>query len=156
MLSHCRDIDGDLGAKEKSIIDRCTSIVYRDDLLHGCVGEVPTMKAFYDTLLDQDELEAKELALALELYINGNLNIFAKTMNVNLQSRLVYYQKLCEIGAFTEVQHKMLKELMSDEKDRMWIKHNLLKMSMHNHKYHFSFSYFRLNIGCAMIKRKAL
>ena len=91
MLSLCRDIVGNLGAKEKSIIDRCTSIVYRDYLLRGCVGEAPTMKAFYDTLLAQDELEAKELALALELYINGNLNIFAKPTNVNLQSRLVCY-----------------------------------------------------------------
>ena len=53
MLSLCRDIVGNLGAKEKSIIDRCTSIVYRDYLLHGCVGEAPTMKAFYDTLLAQ-------------------------------------------------------------------------------------------------------
>ena len=68
-----------------------TSIVYRDYLLRGCVGDAPTMKAFYDTLLAQDELEAKELALALELYINGNLNIFAKPTNVNLQSRLVCY-----------------------------------------------------------------
>jgi len=91
MLSLCRDIVGNLGAKEKSIIDRCTSIVYRDYLLHGCVGEAPTMKSFNDTLLMQDELEAKELALALELYINGNLNIFAKPTNVNLQSRLVCY-----------------------------------------------------------------
>lgn len=37
---------------------------------------IPTMSEFYELLLKQPEEEAKDIALSLELFVNGYLNIF--------------------------------------------------------------------------------
>jgi len=36
---------------------------------------IPVMSDFYDILMAQPEEEAKEIALSLELFVNGSLNI---------------------------------------------------------------------------------
>ena len=77
-----------LGAKEKSIIDRCVALVY-DDYQRG--GELPTLCVLREKLMDQPESEAKELALELELFTNGSLNAFAHKTNVDTQNRMVVY-----------------------------------------------------------------
>lgn len=77
-----------LGPKEKSIIDRCTALVY--DESHR-TGIVPTLITLRKKLLEQPEREAKELALALELFTNGSLNVFAHETNVNTNSRIISY-----------------------------------------------------------------
>lgn len=98
VLSLCEQVmNGGLGAKEKSLIDRCTSIVYRDYLLGGCVGEAPTLKDFRKVLLEQPEIEAQNIALAIELFTDGSLNTFAKPTNVNTNSRFICYD-IHELG----------------------------------------------------------
>lgn len=77
-----------LGAKEKSIIDRCVALVY-DDYQSG--GELPTLCVLREKLMDQPEPEAQELALELELFTNGSLNAFAHKTNVDTQNRMVVY-----------------------------------------------------------------
>ena len=77
-----------LGAKEKSIIDRCVALVY-DDYQHG--GELPTLCVLREKLMDQPEPEAQELALELELFTDGSLNAFAHKTNVDTQNRMVVY-----------------------------------------------------------------
>lgn len=42
---------GNLSAKEKSILDRCTADVYRDYMRSGYQGEVPTLKDLYRQLM---------------------------------------------------------------------------------------------------------
>ena len=64
---------GNLSAKEKSILDRCTADVYRDYMRSGYQGEVPTLKDLYRQLMLQPEEEARGLALSSELFINGSL-----------------------------------------------------------------------------------
>lgn len=72
ILSLCEQVmNGGLGAKEKSIIDRCTSIVYRDYMLGGCIAEPPTLKDFREVLLQQSEVEAQDIALAIELFTDA-------------------------------------------------------------------------------------
>ena len=98
ILSLCEEImGGGLGAKEKSIIDRCCAIVYRDYVQGDYQGRAPTLRYFYSVLLKQPEPEAADIALAIELFVQGSLNTFAKPTNVNTQSRLICYD-IHELG----------------------------------------------------------
>ena len=97
MLSLCEQLMGSLDPKQKSIIDRCTALVYRDYLLGGCTGNIPTLKIFRELLLIQPEPEAKEIALSLELFTNGSLDTFANETNVNTNSRFICYD-IRELG----------------------------------------------------------
>lgn len=88
---------GNLSAKEKSILDRCTADVYRDYMRGGYQGEIPTLKDLYRQLMLQPEEEARGLALSSELFINGSLNTFAQPTNVNTKSRIIAYD-IRELG----------------------------------------------------------
>ena len=88
---------GNLSAKEKSILDRCTADVYRDYMRGGYKGQVPTLKDLYRQLMLQPEEEARGLALSSELFINGSLNTFAQETNVNTKSRIIDYD-IRELG----------------------------------------------------------
>ena len=77
-----------LGAKQKSIIDRCTARVNRSYQQNDYQGHIPTLQDFRAALLQQDEPEAKELALAIELFTHGSLNTFAKQTNVDTDKML--------------------------------------------------------------------
>lgn len=90
---------GNLTAKDKSIIDRCAADVYRDYMRKGYQGEMmPTLKDLYRQMMLQKEAEARELALAAELFTNGSLNTFAKPTNVNTKSRIKAYD-IRELGS---------------------------------------------------------
>ena len=82
---------GKLSAKEKSIIDRCTAQCYHDYVRDGCRGQAPTLQDFHAELLRQPEAEARDVALALELFTEGSLNTFAKPTNVDTNSRITCY-----------------------------------------------------------------
>lgn len=77
-----------LGPREKSIIDRCTALVYED---YHDSGKMPTLIDLREKLLQQPEKEAKNLALSLELFTNGSLNVFSHETNVNTNSRIISY-----------------------------------------------------------------
>ena len=96
IMSLCEQLIGgeNLGAKQKSIIDRCTASVYRVYQQSGYTGTVPTLRDFREELLRQDEPEAREIALAIELFTNGSLNTFAKPTNVDTDNRLICYDIL--------------------------------------------------------------
>ena len=76
---------------EKTIIDRCTRLVYRDYLADPRPEKMPVLGDLYDLLLKQEETEAKRLATALEIYVTGSLNVFNHRTNVDLTNRLVCY-----------------------------------------------------------------
>lgn len=96
IMSLCEQLIGgnNLGAKQKSIIDRCTASVYRTYQQNNYSGTPPTLQDFRAELLSQDEPEAKEIALAIELFTNGSLNTFAKQTNVDTNNRLICYDIL--------------------------------------------------------------
>lgn len=96
VLSLCEQLMGGypLGAKEKSLIDRCTASVYRDFLQSQYKGEPPTLRDFHAELLKQAEPEAQDIALAIELFTSGSLNTFAQPTNVNVNNRLISYDIL--------------------------------------------------------------
>ena len=96
IMSLCEQLIGgnNLGAVQKSIIDRCTASVYRTYQQNNYTGEVPTLQDFRAELLKQSEPEAQEIALAIELFTNGSLNTFAKKTNVDTDNRLNCYDNL--------------------------------------------------------------
>ena len=77
-----------VGPQQKSIIDRCTAAVYREA---EETGIVPTLNTFRQKLLEQPEPEAKKIALSLELYTTGSLDIFGHGSNVDLDKRVVVF-----------------------------------------------------------------
>ena len=93
LLSLCEQLvgSGKLSAKEKSIIDRCTAGVYHDYIRNGYRGAAPTLKDFHAELLRQTEAEARDVALAIELFTEGSLNTFVKPSNVDTNSRILCY-----------------------------------------------------------------
>jgi len=95
VLSLCEQLmgTGKLNAREKSIIDRCTAAVYKD-YIKDFSGRPPTLKDFHAELLRQPEPEARDVALALELFTSGSLNVFAHQTNVNLSNRVICYDLL--------------------------------------------------------------
>ena len=93
LLSLCEQLmgAGQLSAREKSIIDRCAAQCYRDYLRRGCRGAAPTLQDFHAELLRQPEEEARDVALAIELFTQGSLNTFAKPTNVDTGARILCY-----------------------------------------------------------------
>lgn len=68
---------------ERTIIDRCARMVYRDLLNDPEHAPMPTLQDLYDLLCQQSEPEAKRLATALEIYVSGSLNLFNHKTNVD-------------------------------------------------------------------------
>ena len=93
ILSLCEQLvgAGKLTAKEKSIIDRCSANVYRGYLQRNFASSPPTLENFHTELMRQTEPEAREVALALELFTKGSLNTFARPTNVNIDNRFIVY-----------------------------------------------------------------
>ena len=77
-----------VGPQHKSIIDRCIAQVYKEAYE---MSTVPTLSTLREKLLAQPEEEAKQIALSLELYTTGSLDIFGKESNVDLDKRVIVF-----------------------------------------------------------------
>jgi hypothetical protein len=82
-----------LSAQEKTIIDRCVPIIYREYLADPTPDKMPTLSDLYKLLLKQSETDttAKEIATALEIYVTGSLNQFNHRTNVDISNRVVCF-----------------------------------------------------------------
>ena len=92
LLSLCELIVGGkegLQPIEKTVIDRCVRLVYRELALGIGSGDMPLLQDLYEELLRQPEPEAKRVATALELYCTGSLNLFNHHTNVQTDARVV-------------------------------------------------------------------
>ena len=92
ILSLCELIVGGkegLQPIEKTVIDRCVRLVYREMALGLETAKTPLLQDLYEELLRQPEPEARRVATALELYCTGSLNLFNHPTNVDLNSRVV-------------------------------------------------------------------
>ena len=76
---------------EKTVIDRCVHLVYRDYLQDPAPEKMPVLGDLHQLLREQPEPEAKRLATALEIYVTGSLNVFNHRTNVEIKSRIVCY-----------------------------------------------------------------
>ena len=89
---------------EKTIIDRCTRLVYRNYLQDPRPENMPVLGDLYDLLRKQSEPEAQNIATALEIYVNGSLNVFNHRTNIQMEGRRVICFQLKSLG-------KALKEI---------------------------------------------
>ena len=116
ILSLCELIVGGkegLQPVEKTVIDRCVRLVYRDYLADPKPENMPILEDLYNALLKQEEKEAQYIATALEIYVTGSLNVFNHRTNVDIQSRIVSYD-IKELG-------KQLKKIgMLIVQDQVW------------------------------------
>ncbi len=76
---------------EKTIVDRCVHMVYREYLQNPSPDKMPVLGDLYNLLREQTEPEAQRLATALEIYVSGSLNVFNHRTNVEIKSRIVCY-----------------------------------------------------------------
>ncbi len=91
MLGLCEQCMGEsLNSRQKSIIDRCVRKLYIN-IARSREKYVPVMSDYYDILMSQPEEEAKDIALSLELFVNGSLNIFNHQTNVDVDNRFTVY-----------------------------------------------------------------
>ena len=98
---------------EKTIIDRCVHLVYRDYLQDPKPERMPILGDLHALLCEQPEPEAQRLATALEIYVSGSLNVFNHRTNVEVKSRIVCYV-IKKLG-------KQLKKLgMQIVQDQVW------------------------------------
>ena len=100
ILSLCELIIGGksgLEPVEKTIIDRCVRLVYREFLADPTPEKMPILQDLYNLLREQDEQEAQRIATALEIYVTGSLNVFNHRTNVDIENRLVCYD-IKELG----------------------------------------------------------
>ena len=77
-----------------SIIDRCVNIVYMryySAKNKSPQSKMPTFPDFWNVLKEQPEQEAQDLAVALERYVTGNLNLFSHQSTVNLNNRIICF-----------------------------------------------------------------
>ena len=76
---------------EKTVVDRCVHMVYREYLQDPRPEKMPVLGDLYELLRKQPEQEAQRLATALEIYVTGSLNVFNHQTNVEIKSRIVCY-----------------------------------------------------------------
>jgi type IV secretory pathway VirB4 component len=116
ILSLCELIVGGkagLEPVEKTIIDRCVRLVYRDYLANPHNNKVPILGDLYNLIRKQTEPEAQRIATSLEIYVTGSLNVFNHRTNVNMRNRLVCFD-IKEMG-------KQLKKIaMLVLQDQVW------------------------------------
>ena len=116
ILSLCELIVGGkegLQPVEKTIIDRCVRLVYREYLNDPVPEKMPVLGDLYDELRRQEEKEAQYIATALEIYVTGSLNVFNHRTNININNRVVSFD-IKELG-------KQLKKIgMLIVQDAVW------------------------------------
>ena len=76
---------------EKTVVDRCVHMVYREYLQDPRPEKMPVLGDLHALLCQQPEPEAQRLATALEIYVSGSLNVFNHRTNVKINSRIVCY-----------------------------------------------------------------
>lgn len=83
---------------EVSIIDHCIMEVYKPYMEHlRKTGKTidqeaaPTMQDFYNELMNYPVPEAQNIAISLERYVKGALDIFAHKTNVEIDNRFTVY-----------------------------------------------------------------
>jgi len=80
--------DAGITGRQRSILDRSLDKIYRK---FKKKKSQPTLRDLREELLAQPEQEAQELALTLELFTEGSLDVFAHQTNVDTKNRMIVY-----------------------------------------------------------------
>lgn len=85
-------MEKDFESSYRSIIDRSIKILY-ERILTTPINErtVPILSDFYTILKEQPDKEVHDIALSLEVFITGSMNIFNHQNNVDIDNRIQVY-----------------------------------------------------------------
>lgn len=108
-----------LGLDEKSVLDRCLDLVY-EDYLYG--APMPTLCELRQKLLEQPEPVAKKLALSLELFTEGSMDVFSRPTNVKTDSRILSYDISGLGGQLKTIGTLMITDAMINRVSENWRK----------------------------------
>lgn len=136
-----------IGPKEKSILDRCVEDVYTRKKPY----EIPTFFTLRRLLQEQDEPEAKDLALMLELFTEGSLNNFSHPTNIETENRLICFNTRDMVEDLKDLGQLVITDHMINRVSQNWEKgirthlfldefHTLLQ---HKHSANFFDSAYR-------------
>ena len=106
IVATCLGQGYDLSPTHKAIVERCVRQTYAEllttyDAKTGRYNEskMPTLRTFYQTLMNQPEYEARDIALALEIYACGSFDTFSHQTNVgSLDDNFIVYD-IRDVGA---------------------------------------------------------
>jgi type IV secretory pathway VirB4 component len=114
---------------EKTIIDRCVRLVYREFMLNPHTDNMPILEDLYNLILQQPESAAQRIATALELYVKGSLSVFNHRTNVDIKNRIVCFD-IKELG-------KQLKKIgMLVVQDCVWNKVTINRAERKSTRYY--------------------
>ena len=132
ILSLCELIVGGkegLKPVEKTVIDRCVRMIYQKYLSDPKPENMPILGDLYDCLRKQEEKEAQFVATALEIYVDGSLNVFNHRTDVDVSNRVVCYD-IKELG-------KQLKKIgMLIVQDQVWNRVTLNREARKSTRYY--------------------
>ena len=97
VMSMCEQLMGNVGLREKSIIDQCMRKVFEPYIRSGYKGRNPTLVELRRELLNMDNPIAEDIALQLWIFAEGSQDTFAHQTNVDIRNRLICYD-IRELG----------------------------------------------------------
>lgn len=86
-----------LSAEETSVIDRCLPILYEKYFEDPIPENMPILEDLYNLLKEQKEKVGAKLAVEMEIYVKGSLNVFNHRTNVDTSNRILCYD-IKELG----------------------------------------------------------
>lgn len=86
-----------LSAEETSVIDRCLPILYEKYFEDPVPENMPILEDLYNLLKEQKEKVGAKLAVEMEIYVKGSLNVFNHRTNVDTSNRILCYD-IKELG----------------------------------------------------------
>lgn len=99
--------------EERSIIDQAIRAVYEPYMTDPRPEKPPILEDLYDYFLAYDHPKAKRIAMTMEIYVHGSLNVFNHRTNIDLTNRLICFD-IKDLG-------KQLKKLgMLIVQDQVW------------------------------------
>lgn len=93
LISLCQQcMDVEFRPAHRSIIDRCAKSIYLEIAkLPPESRYQPILSDLYEELKRQDDREIRDITLALEVFVTGNLNVFNHMTNVDINNRIIVF-----------------------------------------------------------------
>ncbi len=101
IISLCEQVVGGrygLDGEEVSIIDRCVRVMYERFMENPVKENMPILEDFYTILLEQNNEKAAGIAIRLEIYVHGSMNVFNHHTNVDMDNRIICFD-IKELGS---------------------------------------------------------
>ena len=101
IISLCEQVVGGrygLDGEEVSIIDRCVRNMYERFMENPVKENMPILEDFYNILREQNNEKALGVAIRLEIYVHGSMNVFNHRTNVDMDNRIICFD-IKELGS---------------------------------------------------------